>query len=38
MLIERGLWFLAGLYVFTSVALSLGALLGAIAITRHNLV
>ena len=28
MLIERGLWFLAGLDVFTSVALSLGALLG----------
>ena len=38
LLIERGLWFLAGLYVITSVALSLGALLGAMAITRHNLV
>lgn len=38
LLIERGLWFLAGLYVIASVALSLGALLGGIAITRHNLV
>lgn len=38
MLIERGLWLLAGLNVITSVALSLGALLGAMAITRHNLI